>query len=148
MTTITRLGLKRDGLNITEIFKDYHKETQNHITVKDYQKIVAAVHRKAYDKMCERDYAIQLSNVIGSFELTCYLPEKKEHRAVDRLLSKVYGKTIYNNNAHTDGKRFRIKHWVNKMIFATNDIFHFKMCRNFNRELATKLKSKQIPLWT
>lgn len=148
MTTTTRLGLKRDGLSIVQIFKDYHKEHKNHITVKDYEKIVASVHRKAYDKMCEREYAIQLSNVIGSFELDCYLPQKREHRAIERQLSKIYGKTIYNNNAHSEGKRFKIRRWFNKMIFATNDIFHFKMCRNFNRELAQKLKSKQIPLWT
>jgi hypothetical protein len=148
MTIIPRRGLKKDGASIAQVYKDYHKEHKDHITKKDYERIVEAVHKKTFDKMCEREYSIQLSHSIGTFYLHCFLPLKQEHKIIDNRLSKQYKKDIYFKNSHSDGKRIKIKHRSNIMLYALNGIFRFRMCRNLNRLLAKRILSKEIPLWT
>ena len=148
MTIITRRGLKRDGASIAEIYKDYKKEKKNHITKETYEKVVAAVHKKLFDKICERKNVIQLSHSLGGFYVHCYVPVQEKHRPIDHLLSKQYGRKIYIRNSHSDGKRFRVIHKKNPMLFALNAVFKFRMCRLFNRELAQRIFRKEIPSWT
>jgi hypothetical protein len=148
MTTTTRNKYTNDGTSKEDTYKDFKKENPNmSLSREAYFDIVEKVHRKVFDVICERDYAVRISHSIGSFHIKCYVP-KSENRPIDLKKSKELNTVIYFKNSHSDGKRFKVIRNFSNIYFSLNTIFRFKMCRKLSREMAQKIFKKEIPSWT
>ena len=125
-------------------YSDYiEPNTQYDITYATFKDIVIDYFKYIRDNIIENSREVKLPCRLGTLAIVKRKPKNYDSKSlrVDYHASKIYGKTIYHLNEHSNGWKYNF-HWQKKDICIKNrSAYQFIACRALKRQLAQYIKN-------
>jgi hypothetical protein len=132
--------LNKQSFTIGDFYDMYNAEYMRvDVPYRLYNDVLSAFNTIILSKLFSGSEELIMPYGLGSIYIVKYKPKHYDSRSlsVDFHLTKVYGKTIYHLNEHSDGYKYRL-YWSR----IRKDKFILKYCLHFVR--ANKRKLAQI----
>ena len=125
-------------------YSDYiEPNTQYDITYATFKDIIIDYFKYIRDNIIENSREVKLPCRLGTLAIVKRKPKNYDGKSlrVDYHTSKIYGKTIYHLNEHSNGWKYNF-HWQKKDICIKNrSAYQFIACRALKRQLAQYIKN-------
>ena len=108
-----------------------------------YKQIVLEYFQYIKDNLIENSKEIKLPCRLGTLAIVKRKPKNYDSKSlrVDYHATKLYGKTIYHLNEHSNGWKYNF-HWSKKdMCVKNKSAYQFVACRALKRQLAQYIKN-------
>lgn len=144
------INLKYDTKSYT--IKDYYLNYLNYIeagtkyevSYETFRDIVKDYFEYIRDNVLEKSMTAKLPCRLGQLSIIKHQPKNYNSKSlrVDFQATKLYGKTIYHLNEHSNGYKYRFL-WSKKDILLPHKAhYQFIACRGLKRKLAEYIKNK------
>ena len=138
---------KTQSYTIKDFYNSYSNyiepNTQYDITYATFKDIVIDYFKYIRDNIIENSREVKLPCRLGTLAIVKRKPKNYDSKSlrVDYHASKLYGKTIYHLNEHSNGWKYNF-HWQKKDICIKNrSAYQFIACRALKRQLAQYIKN-------
>lgn len=135
----------KQSFTITDFYTMYcADEMPNLVPHGLYNAILSDFNTIVLDKLYSGSEELKMPYKLGSISIVKYKPKELSPRSlsVDYHATKLYGKTIYHLNNHSDGYKYRL-FWSRIHCAKQVQKYSLQLVRANKRKLASIIKNKQ-----